>query len=447
MTSVLADPAVVLAASVPARRHHPKLSSALVVVALHVLILVVYLTVVVKVYGYEGYRSRTVPFLWLMPSVALSLVPIAWLPTRPDRPSAIILWLLHVFVVVPTCAITPLIPVASFWRSVGFSCWVVVCSGLAALGPLLPRLSAARPPMDPDAARKAFVAFSSLVIATLVARFGLPTSLFAYNDIYVRRLEFRATLAGSSGAFGYLIGWLTSTISPILVVSGIVRRHALSICVGGFAMVWVFVVSATRQSLVAVPFGVILFWAARRRTTGVGYGVGALGLLGVSGVGYAATGNLLFVGAVAERLFAVPGLLGAFYFDFFQRGPAALYRDSFGATFSHSPFDRPITYEIGTTYLNRPQANANVNVFVDGFANLWLAGLLIGVLLGLVLWSLDVAARRSALGPTMASLVLIVLALMNVGLTVALLTNGLILAVIVIWLAGPALFGPAEGAG
>lgn len=414
------------------------------VVVLHVALVVVYRTVVTQVYDYEGYRYRVTSLLLLVGPLLLSLVPLLWLPARPTRPSAVVLWLLHVFVVVPTCAITPLNPFRSFGLEVLFAAWVVLCHGLASLALAFPVPERTRVPMAPDVARRTFVVLSTLVLLACVARFGLPTGLVSLGGVYDRRLAFRATLAGAGSVFGYMVGWLTTLIAPFLVVSGVVQRRALPLAVGGFALVWVFLMSGTRQSLVAVPFGALLYWAAARRAKGSAYVLGGLGLLLSTWAAFAVTRKAAFVGAVAERLFAVPGSLGAYYFDFFANGPMSLYRDSFGAIVSPSPFERPITYTIGTVYLNRPEANANVNVFADAFANLWLAGVLVAVGLAVTLWLLDVAAARTRLPAVMASLVLIIISLMNVGLTVALLTNGLLLAIPALWLGGSALFGAAD---
>jgi hypothetical protein len=103
-----------------------------------------------------------------------------------------------------------------------------------------------------------------------------------------------------------------------------------------------------------------------------------------------------------------------------------------------------MTYQIGLEYLGRAEANANVNVIADAFANFWFAGLVVAFVLGCLLWLLDAVTVRLPLGPTMASLVLVLLAFLNVGLTVAVLTSGFGLSIVMLWLLGPGLFEDSE---
>jgi hypothetical protein len=194
--------------------------------------------------------------------------------------------------------------------------------------------------------------------------------------------------------------------------------------------------------LVAIPFALILYWAGNRAASGAGYSFGGAGLIAVSASTYAVTGNLYALSSISERLFAVPGVLGGYYFDYFAGRPPALLRDGIGGLLSSSPYPRDITYQIGIEYLGRAEANANVNVIGDAFANFWFAGLIIALVLACLLWILDAATFSLPLGATMASLVLVLLALLNVGLTVALLTSGLGLAIVLLWLFGEYLFAP-----
>jgi len=157
-------------------------------------------------------------------------------------------------------------------------------------------------------------------------------------------------------------------------------------------------------------------------------------------VTYVATNSLMVLNLVAKRLFVVPGALGAIYFDFFAGGEPALYRDSFGSILSESPYPMEIPSMIGATYLGSAATNANVNVFADAFAQLWLAGLLLPVVLAFVFWLLDSITVRMYAPAVAGSLSLMALALANTGMTNWLSTSGMVVGLGIYWLTGPGLF-------
>jgi hypothetical protein len=214
--------------------------------------------------------------------------------------------------------------------------------------------------------------------------------------------------------------------------------------VGMVILVWAYFVTATRQSLVAIPFALLLYWAGNRRTNGTGYAMGGALLITASSAGFAITGNLYVLASISERLFTVPGILGGYYFDYFADRPPVLLRDGIGGIISSSPYPQEMTYQIGLQYLGRVEANANVNVIADAFGNFWFAGLFVAFVLACLLWLLDSATIRLPVGATVASLVLVLLALLNVGLTVALLTSGFGLAILLLWAFGESLFNRPE---
>jgi hypothetical protein len=279
-----------------------------------------------------------------------------------------------------------------------------------------------------------------LLFGVAIASFGFALGSPSLSTIYTQRLSFRAELAGSNPLLGYLVTWSQVVFAPLAIATALWRKSISWMALGGTILLWSYFVTATRQALVAIPFAVILFVACGRRVRGVGYATGGAALIASSALTFSLTGNLYALGSISERLFAVPGVLSGYYYDYFANRPPVLLRDGVGGLFSASPYPREMTYQIGVEYLGRAEANANVNVIADAFANFWFAGWLVAVLLAVLLWMLDAATVRLPLGPTMASLVLVLLAFLNVGVTVALLTSGFGLMIVLLWLFGEGLF-------
>lgn len=415
------------------------IGSACAVTALFVLIAWSYDSQVAVVYAYEGYLSRAPDPAWVLVNLVLALTPLLWLPMRPQRASSVTLWVLYLFTLVPICAVASLVPTRSQATSTLLCAWSVAFFFLASLGQRVRPASVIPSPLNGSRGRTWFAVGAAVLAVGLFARFGIPTQLISLSGAYVQRLEFRQQLAGAHPAFGYLVTWSQTVVAPLMLVSGIARRRPAWLVGGCGLFAWGFLINGSRQALAATPFAVMLYVAGTRKVRGQTYAIGATALLGASAGGYSATGNAYALGPVAERLFAVPGVLSSYYYDYFLERPPVLLRDGTFSFASVSPYPDQMTYLIGREYLGRAEANANVNLIADSFANFWLAGLVAGVVLAAVLWVLDSVTVELPLGPIAASLCLILLAMSNVGLTVTLLTSGLGLMIVLLWLFGHAI--------
>ena len=441
--------AVTMRASARSARPTPRVTNSAAIVPVCVMYAVIYWSYksqVFPAYSYEGYRFRTPEPAWLVAGLVLSLIPLRWLPPHPRRPSTVTLWIVYLFVVVPICALTPALPMRSELWMFGLATWSVLFLGVASLSQIPKVRPLPRPRIAGRRARPIVFVACAATFMVLIISFGFAIGSPDLSTIYTQRLSFRTVLANSNPLLGYLVTWGQVVLAPLAIATGLWRRSLHWVLLGISILVWAYFVTATRQALVAIPFAVLLFWAGNRKVSGVSYAAGGAALIGISSATYAVTGSLYALGSVAERLFAVPGVLGGYYFDYFADRPPVLLRDGIGSLFSSSPYPREMTYQIGLEYLGRAEANANVNVIADAFANFWFAGLVVALVLACLLYLLDAATIRLPLGATMASLVLVLLALLNVGLSVALLTSGFGLAIVLLWLFGEQLFdGPDRG--
>lgn len=415
-------------------------SAILPVCALFLLVYWSYKTQVFPTYGYEGYRFREPEPVWLLSALVLSLLPLTWLPAQPRRPSSVTLWIIYLFAVVPICCLTPALPIRSERWMFGLAAWSVAFLGIASLSQVPGVVPLPRPHLAPRRARMIVFVACSTTFLLLIGSFGFSLGSPDLSTIYTQRLSFRLLLAGANPLLGYMATWGQTVLAPLAIATALWRRSLTWMALGTSILMWAYFVTATRQALVAIPFGFALYWAGNRKVNGVSYAVGGTSLIAVSAATFAVTGNLYALGSISERMFAVPGILGGYYFDYFADRPPVLLRDGVGGLLSASPYPREMTYQIGLEYLGRADANANVNVIADAFANFWFAGLFVAFVLACLLWLLDAATVRLPLGATMASLVLVLLAFLNVGLTVAVLTSGFGLAIVLLWLFGEHLF-------
>ena len=410
------------------------------ILLLQVLVAWTYVEYVSPLYGYMGFVSRSVSLPHVAVSIAIGSIPVIWLPLRPNTPSQLLLWVLQILVVCSSCALGPLLPHRGVWETIGWALWNVACMAAVSLVLVLPTMNLTSLHMSAKTGRRVFYGSFLFVFGFLFTKFGWPNPDIALSTAQFRRLEFRVSLEGGGMIAGYLVVWLQTLFAPMAIMSGLCRRRPVFALVGCTAVLWVYMLQGTRTSLIVIPLGLVFWLALSRGASALVYVWGAIALLALSLGTYVATNSLMVLNLVAKRIFVVPGALGAIYFDFFAGGEPALYRDSFGSVLSESPYPMEIPSMIGATYLGSAETNANVNVFADAFAQLWLAGLLLPVVLALVFWLLDSVTKRLHIPAVVGSLSLLSLALVNTGSTNWLATSGMAVALGIYWLAGPGLF-------
>ena len=148
-------------------------------------------------------------------------------------------------------------------------------------------------------------------------------------------------------------------------------------------------------------------------------------------------------GALVDRVIIIPAEIHYWYYDFFgvNGAPALQLSQSVLAPLTDAHYGTPIAEVIGWKYMGSA-ASANVGLFGDAFANFGFAGCAIFALLfGLVLKAVDAAARGADPRLAAALVAMPSFELVNSGLLTTLLTHGLALTIVVLWVlaSSPAL--------
>jgi len=132
---------------------------------------------------------------------------------------------------------------------------------------------------------------------------------------------------------------------------------------------------------------------------------------------------------LSTRVFATPGHVGWYYYDFFSTHPQYHLSHSFLSWLGPRAYDVDPPQLIGAVYFHHQGTDANANLWSDAFANFGLAGMVgFTVVCGIVLLMIDALGRgrdaRGA-GPMLA---IIGLSLASSGLFTTILTQGLAFA-------------------
>jgi hypothetical protein len=397
----------------------------------------VFATILGQRYSYDGFVERHVAPETVLLAIALSLVPIAVLPVRMERPSTGILWVVYVLGLLPVSLYPPLVeglPVRTLFAyemlAVLSFCAVVWLVGL--IGREWRGL--------PTRLRRRVIVASAMVmlaaVALLVKSFGIPTSFVALGDVYTRRLDFRTEQAASNPLYGYVIPWLQNVVAPILIVAGLARRQWLLIIAGCAIELWMYLTLGNRQALLGIVLVLLLYALFNGRFRSIFAPILLFGL--AAGVALTTLydrrgGSPYALSILVYRMFALPGVITGEYYRYFTGSPKVLGRDGLLGAFGHSPYDLPIGRLIGRHYFGNEATNANANVWADGFANFGLMGfVIVVVVLVPVLCLIDARVRPSEAGAVAAAAGFLCVGLANGSVLTVLLTGGLLPFAIVI---------------
>jgi len=143
---------------------------------------------------------------------------------------------------------------------------------------------------------------------------------------------------------------------------------------------------------------------------------------------------------ILMRTLSTGGLVTAQYYNFFQHNPLTHLSHVKGVNwFIAYPYRYPIGQEIGVAYAGTTGLDATAHFWAfDGIAGFGLPGvILISLLAALVFWMLDSAAQRQ--NPRLAAVLICYAAfnLANISIFTSLLSGGLALLILFIYLMPP----------
>jgi hypothetical protein len=270
----------------------------------------------------------------------------------------------------------------------------------------------------------------------LVAQVGVPTSIPAVTSPYAQRAAFSAAMAGA-GPVLYLIAWQTSAVNPLLLLIGLYRRQWSLFLTGVGLNVLMYSLAGHKSHLLSSLLVVAIFVALRLPATirGILIAGGAITLVLATQALYVVTGAIFPVSIVVRRMLMTPGLLTGYYFDFFSEigftyrfGPLSMFLDGV-------VLERTTPRTIGFEYFGSNTMAANANFWADGYSAMGYVGVvLVSVLLALVLWAMNSLSESRPATIATPLFIVALYSLTNSALPVSLLTHGILLTMLLIWM-------------
>ncbi|MGH8289021.1 MAG: hypothetical protein ACREV7_08330 [Steroidobacteraceae bacterium] len=393
----------------------------------------VYQGLIVQTFGgvSEAHLTSTLQAVISYFITAIACVACSLYCSRRSGPSRVIVVIHLVGVVVPLQA---LIAARYEFESSAFASVVALAYVTAlALAAMLPQLTLAPTRRTGRVILIVAAALMTLYLyGALLAGGGISRINFDLASVYKVRAAF---LENAAPFTGYLVPWQGYVFNPSLMLLAI-RKRSLPLGALGLALQLVLFGETGYRAFLFLPLLLIAFYmiAMRRDLTAMALS-GALAVIAVALALYAALGAPLVPSLLIDRLLVIPAQIHYWYYDFFgiHHAPLLQLSQSIFSALSEAPFHSPIAEVIGWTYMNS-NGSANVGLFGDAFANFGFLGCgIFSILLALVLVALDAAARGVHPRVATALIAMPAFELINSGLLTTLLTEGLAVAILVLW--------------
>lgn len=399
----------------------------------------IYLADVVPSFTYLGYANRgEYSHFSLVLSSLVAVGLVLRLPRSLTRPSYMIIWILFLFVYIPSSFI-PFYTLSNADRYWTYLIAQAACFFILIQLTKIPIIKLPDIPLPQNPLLRNVAALLVLVTiyALLVPILGLAPRFDSILNVYEVRDEVKSDLASTGFATSYLLGWMTKVINPFLIIIGLYsKRHSL-LLLGTLGQIYFFLTTGSKTTLFSIPMLLTLFYFIPKNRNRIGP---ALLLAPIVIIALSKTIDVLIelpisaLSLFVRRVIATPGLLSGFYFDFFSENPFYFLSHSVLSGITTSPHSLSPPFVIGEEYFGNYGMSANANLFADGFANFGYPGMILTTLiLGLYFVVLDSYAVRKRM--VIASSLLTVysaIALVDSALLTSLLTHGMLLSVLLI---------------
>src|SRR6266581_2907834 len=395
-------------------------------------------------FGYYGFDYNPPGTAYLALAWVLGLLPSLWMPLVIVRPSQLAYWVLYSIVFIP-CMFVPLYAGLSQPSQVARLMLTLFAGlGITGLSYFFPLRSFRPAQLRGSRFWFWFALLASTLTLWVVVAFRHQFQILSFSDVYDVRLAADDVMKGT--LLNYPLMWLYGAINPFLMGWGLYHKKIGFFLVGSFGQLIVYGSMGTKASILSIfftagfyfllrgnrlPFAVKLTWSLAAL-------VGGLCLFFVAAD--QDPGLLLWVvlSVVVMRLLSLNALATAQYHGFLQNNPHTYFSHAKGISWLiHYPYgNMSVGGAVGNYYYNNYAMDQTTHFWAtDGLSSFGLPGvLLISVFCAFVFWTLDSLAERH--DPRLAALLISYAAynLANIGIFTTLLSGGLGLLILILYL-------------
>ena len=362
----------------------------------------------------------------LAESYFLLFIVFLFMPKSSKKLSHVFVWLLILFTYIPMLTLFALknetrifiYAVSGFWMLVFFLLqisWVSV-----------PAFKQSAP------FRFSLFALLSIIGFLLIYRYLGFSFTIDIRKVYEIRSEFSETAIPFAG---YLFTWLAYIVNPLFFAFFFITRKWIFVLFIVFLELLLFSHTGNKTFLFALPFVLILMWIITRKNPLAYTAIILSGGIVLGMFSYWVIGDVWVSSLFTRRSLFVPAQISFFYHDFFAKNEYVFLSHSIFSSLLDYPFHLVPSNLIGDIYFGNPECSANTGIVGDAYMNFGYAGLFLwAVLFALVVKLLDTFTTGKDIRITIGGIAMPVITLTNSALLTSLLTHGLLLSLLFLYL-------------
>ena len=272
-----------------------------------------------------------------------------------------------------------------------------------------------------------------IVLAHYILTVGLGHINFNLSKVYeLRKSEYG--LASNAGLYGYFNPWVTKVFNLFLISVALLRKKYLFALLFVAIQILLFGLSGHKSVLFSLLLlgGLYLFDKFKHQTAIIIYSLTAL--IGIVLIYFYLFSNPILPSILIRRVFFVPTLLNYVYMDYFTAHDFLYWSNSLLKNIFLYPYNVSPVFVIGA-YLDRPDMAANTGLFGSGYMQLGIFGIILYTFIVTVLINLIQQFQQLPKWMINAIVLMPMLSLfISSDLPTALLTHGLLIAVVILYL-------------
>lgn len=396
----------------------------------------VYQNMVAPSFAYMGYGYREPNIEFAIYAYLAATAAAYFLPARIKRPSDLVLWILFIVGVAPSILVphytTHIESEQAFTSGMALAaCYIgaiLIARRSAPVQPLRMNLS-------PTSFWLLIFIISAGIYGVIAVTIGLKLQFVSLLEVYDVRDEYKAGLAGGAGIVGYLVSTQANIINPIIITRGIYSKRWGLVLLGGLGQAVLYSGTGFKTIIFSLPAMILfaLIFRANLNPRAILTLWGVTIMAAAAAIIDQAQGLLTYTSLFTRRFLLTPGMLTSAYISFYNDNDFAYLSHSILEPWIQNQYQFAPARMIGLTITGNPAAAFNANIFADGYANFGYAGMAgAAVVLGIYLRVLDRAAHGLPVAVSGLILIMPAITLSNTSILTAMLTHGLIAAVLIL---------------
>jgi len=365
----------------------------------------------------------------LIESFFLLFIIFILMPKTSKKLSNIIIWLLILLSYIPMLTIFALKDESRIYMYAITGFWMLVFLLLELPGISILSLKK----LQSKIIYYSLFVFLSIIVLFLISKylgFSLNLDLTKVYDIRSQYSKLKIPLAG------YLFNWLGYIAIPVFFAICITKRKWVFAIPIVILQLLLFSSTGNKTFLLALPFTLVLIFIVTQKKPFLWMTVGLIGIILMGVLSYTLFNDLWISSLLTRRTLLVPAQLSFLYYDFFSKNVHTfLSHHQIFRVFLNYPYPLNPPHLIGEFYFNRPQMGANNGIYADAFMNFGFIGLIFwAILLIIILKLIDGITKNKDIRITISAIAMPVMSLTNSALLTCLLTHGLLLSLIFLYL-------------